>query len=277
MMQINRERAAALGQETLRICEAGFYITPQGTRVELRALLEHAVGATVSYPPELRLPLPASGRETTVVVVCNESTLTVARRLIAEGRHVAALNFASARHPGGGFLSGARAQEESLARASGLYLCLHDNPMYALHERLRDPLYTDYAIYSPGMPVFRADDGALLDAPYPLALITAPAVNATVVHQRDPSRRGEIRAAMARRVAKVLSIAAAHQHDALVLGAWGCGVFGNQTAEIAALFQAALSGPFADVFAVVVFAILDWSPEERFIGLFQRAFPGSAG
>jgi len=88
------------------------------------------------------------------------------------------LNFASATHPGGGFLSGARAQEEYLARSSGLYACIRDNPMYAFHRSRSDPHYTNYAVYSPEVPVFRSDDGSLLDEPYTVGIITSPAVNA---------------------------------------------------------------------------------------------------
>jgi hypothetical protein len=34
-----------------------------------------------------------------------------------------------------------------------------------------------------------------------------------------------------------------------------------------------LQGPFQGAFAHVVFAVLDTSPERRFIGPFERAFP----
>src|SRR5207253_843688 len=95
-----------------------------------------------------------------------ETTLASARRLVAAGQRPAALNFASAKHPGGGFLNGALAQEESLARSSALYACLVGNPMYTFHQAQSDALYTDYAIYSPDVPVFRGDDGALLPEPY---------------------------------------------------------------------------------------------------------------
>ncbi len=57
-----------------------------------------------------------------------------------------------------------------------------------------------------------------------------------------------------------------------MLGAWGCGVFRNTPGEVAELFAAALAGPFRGAFAEVVFAVLNGSPEHRFIGPFERAF-----
>jgi uncharacterized protein (TIGR02452 family) len=269
-MPLPRERAAALGQDTRRILDEGGYTTERGTFVDLAPLIARARAGTRSYPPDAVLPEQLLGPHTTTVQVTNESTLAAARRLVEAGARVAALNFASARHPGGGWLSGARAQEESLARASALVPCIADDPMYARHERMRDALYTSSAIYSPDVPVFRDDDGRLLDEPYRVAFITAPAVNAGVVIERDRSRRAEIGAAMRERVARVLAIAATHGHDALVLGAWGCGVFKNDPAEVAAIFDTALRGPFASAFATVVFAVLDTSSERRFIGPFER-------
>jgi uncharacterized protein (TIGR02452 family) len=261
-----------MGREAVRILEAGCYATGAGDVVEIGELLQHAVAGTCSYPPGSSLSEVKAGEHQTRIEVVNETTLAAAMGLIEAGHRPAALNFASARHPGGGFRGGARAQEESLARASGLYACLVGNPMYALHDGLRDALYTDYAIYSPAVPVFRAEDGTLLPAPYLVAFITSPAVNAKVVLQRDRSRRPAIRAAMAARIQKVLAIAAAHGHDAVVLGAWGCGVFGNDCREVAELFHHALSNRFRGVFRRVVFAVVDWSEEQRFIGPFLKAF-----
>jgi uncharacterized protein (TIGR02452 family) len=271
-MFLPRERAAALGQDTQRILANGSYTTERGATVDLGPLLARARAGTRSYPPDVALPAHLPGPHATIVQVTNETTLAAARRLAAANARVAALNFASARHPGGGWLSGARAQEESLARASALVPCIADDPMYARHERMRDALYTSSAIYSPDVPIFRDDDGRLLDEPYCVAMITAPAVNAGVVLERDRSRRSQISAAMRERVARVLAIAATNGHDALVLGAWGCGVFKNDPAEIAGMFDTALRGPFAGAFVIVVFAVLDTSPERRFIGPFERAF-----
>lgn len=277
-MYLNRERAAELGQETVRIIEAGGYTAPSGAAVDLRPALRTCTEGTRSYPPEHALPLPLPFDGATTVEVANETTLSAALRLVEAGHRPASLNFASAKHPGGGFLTGARAQEESLARASGLYACLRDHPMYDRHRADRDPMYTSYAIYSPDVPIFRHDDGTLREQPYSCAFITAPAVNAKVVLERRPSARAVIRAAMQERIVRVLAIAAAHGHTALVLGAWGCGVFGNDPEEVAGLFHEALGGPFRGTFAQVIFAILDYAAEQPMIGPFRRIFaPQAAG
>jgi uncharacterized protein (TIGR02452 family) len=74
------------------------------------------------------------------------------------------------------------------------------------------------------------------------------------------------------RVLKVLAIAAEKGHDAVVLGAWGCGVFGNDPQEIAELFQRALEERFDGAFARVVFGVFDRSEDRLLIGPFQRVF-----
>jgi uncharacterized protein (TIGR02452 family) len=274
---MNRHRAAQVGQETVRILEAGGYSAPSGSAVDLRTTLRSAKEETRSYPPERSVPLPLTFDSATTIEVVNETTLAAARRLVEAGHRPAALNFASAKHAGGGFLTGARAQEESLARSSGLYACLAGHPMYDLHSAERDPMYTSYAIYSPDVPVFRDDDGTLLEQPYLCAFITAPAVNAKVVLDRRPSAGPAIHEAMRERILRVLAIAAAHGHAALVLGAWGCGVFGNDTEDIAGQFYAALTEPFRGAFTHVIFAVLDSSPEEPMIGPFRRRFAPGTG
>jgi uncharacterized protein (TIGR02452 family) len=264
--------AAQLGHETLRILEAGRYTNPAGEVIDIGPMLQSSVEGVRSFPPDRELPVVQPGAEQMQIEVVNESTLAAARRLVRLGFRPVALNFASAKHAGGGFLGGARAQEESLARSSGLYACLVDNPMYAFHKAQGDPMYSNYAIYAPDVPVLRADEGPLLPAPYVCSFITSPAVNAGVVLERDRSARSRIREAMRLRIAKVLTIAAMYGHDGLVLGAWGCGVFGNDSREIAELFHESLTGNFRGVFRRVVFAILDWSEEQRFIGPFAALF-----
>ncbi|MFN3200147.1 MAG: TIGR02452 family protein [Bradymonadia bacterium] len=257
MNRPNRKGRATLARETLEIIREGHYQNAEGHKVTLDEAMQSAIEHTEEWPPDRNPPVPEL-RFDTVVTVENCTTLEAARRM-AEGAESdpVALNFASAKNPGGGFLNGSLAQEESLAMCSGLYACLNGRPMYAHHRHLKNPMYTDYAIYSPSVPVFRTDDGTLLDAPYRCAFITAPAVNAGSVRNRRGAGPVEIEAAMRRRVAKVLGIAAHHGHRDIVLGAWGCGVFRNDPKLIADLFAEALRGDFAGVFERVCFAVLD--------------------
>jgi uncharacterized protein (TIGR02452 family) len=266
---INRDRAAELGREAIAIIEASQYVGPSGRVVAIDELVSRAIAGTRSYPLEEPVALPKTRSFPTQITVENDTTLAVAHRLVGMGHTPAALNFASATSPGGGFLSGSRAQEEYLARSTALYACLEGNPMYEYHRSRRDPLYSNYAIYSPAVPVFRADDGTLLETPYCVGIVTSPAVNA---RRLDLHRQGEIAPAMWQRILKILSIGALHGHDAFVLGAWGCGAFQNDAGIIANLFKKAFSNEVCGVYARVVFAIVDWSDEQRFIGPFSAAF-----
>jgi uncharacterized protein (TIGR02452 family) len=277
---MKRSDLAGVAEETLAIFRSGQYTSPSGRVVSLGKLLRQAKDGTCSYPPEARVRVPAFPDRPTRIAVMNATTLDAARELAEEGHRVAALNFASAKNPGGGFLSGARAQEESLARASGLYAMLLGDPMYDHHRARPDPMYTTWVIYSPEVPVFRLDDGQLLNEPYFCSFLTSPAVNVGALRHRD--RRGdEIRRVMRERVERVLRVAALHGHEVLVLGAWGCGVFRNDPAQIAELFQAALSGRFRGAFTQVVFAVLDSSDEKQTLGAFEEVFgpvaPGQRG
>ena len=103
---------------------------------------------------------------------------------------VVALNFASAKNPGGGFLGGAKAQEEDLARSSALYACMRDQRAYYDANR-HEPslLYTDHMIYSPDVPFFRDDRLRFLEDPFLLSILTAPAPNAASNERREiPAR-----------------------------------------------------------------------------------------
>jgi uncharacterized protein (TIGR02452 family) len=270
--QPNRQRAAQLGQEAVAISRTGNYAAPSGRSIDLRGEVEAAVAGTIAYPPNTRVPPPQPGGFATTFEVMNETTLSAGRLLAGAGHRVCALNFASAKNPGGGFLGGSRAQEESLARSSALYVCLEGSPMYDYHRRSGDPMYSHYALHSPDVPVFRDDAGDLLERPWPCSFITCPAVNAKVTLGRDPHAGPAIHDAMRERVGRVLAIAAAHEHRHLVLGAWGCGVFGNDPAEIAGLFRAAFDGAFRGVFEHVTFAVLDSTSGGRVVGPFRDAF-----
>ncbi|BDI33510.1 TIGR02452 family protein [Capsulimonas corticalis] len=260
-------------QETLAIFEAGRYTAPSGRVVEVRDAQAAAMAGTRLYlPSDFPDPLPLYAKRigATVIEVTAETTLEAARRLAPS--NPMALNFASAKNPGGGFLNGSQAQEESLARSSGLYPCLlHGRPMYDYHRQLGTCLYSDHMIYSPDVPVIREDEGALLDTPYTMSFLTSSAVNAGALYRNEPHNISQIQPTMAERLRKVLWLASEHGHNTLILGAWGCGVFRNDPAMIAGLFAEALGpgAPFDRCFAHVTYAVYDGSENQEVIRAFQ--------
>jgi uncharacterized protein (TIGR02452 family) len=239
--------------------------------VNLRSELDASVKRTVEYPPWTDVPNGSGRRFITNVTVRNETVLSAGRRLAAVGS-VAALNFASATHPGGAFRAGVSAQEETIARASGLFACLEGQPMYDFHRTQADAMHSDYVIYAPDVPVFRSDEGQLLDVPWRLSILTSPAANANLLVRDAPERIPEIPWVMRERARKVLGVAIHHGHIRLILGAWGCGVFGIESVVTATIFRDLLAGAFCGAFEEIVFAITDRSDEQRVIGPFRRAF-----
>jgi hypothetical protein len=176
VLDIPRQRAADLGRSAVVAAETWAYPGPAGRPVDWHPAVIQAVAAKRSLPPDAELPVPRTARSPqTEIQVANETTLAAARRLVAAGERVLALNFANGIHPGGGFLSGARAQEEVLCRSSALYPTLRDDPMYTAHRQRPLPDSTDWAILSPEVPVFREDDGTALPAPWQLSLLTCAA------------------------------------------------------------------------------------------------------
>lgn len=270
-------RLRGMAQETERIVAQGVYRAPSGRLVEIAEQVARARAGTRLYGPEpVAVPEPEDGGRETVFEVTGEGSLTAGQRLAGSGGGpVAVLNFASARNPGGGYLNGAQAQEEALCRGSALYTCVREVPeFYAAHRAEPSPFYSDRVILSPGVPVFRDDRGSLLEVPYEAGFLTAAAPNAGVIARQRPAEAGRVPAALAVRAERVLEVAAAGGYRQLVLGAWGCGVFRNEPADVARAFAAQLlgTGRFADRFGRVVFAVLDRRADSPTRAAFAETF-----
>ncbi|WP_036661502.1 TIGR02452 family protein [Paenibacillus sp. PAMC 26794] len=283
---------ASIAQQTLAILEEGQYVNGYENKVEIGTDVQQAISNSVLYRPSelsaLRGKFRTEARAETHSVassteaeavsvrieVTGETTLGAASRLtVAEGREdVVCLNFASAKNPGGGFLGGSQAQEESLARATGLYPCVAQmDEMYEYNRKQRSGLYSNYMIYSPDVPVIRDDEDRLLDQYYVSSFITAPAVNAGVVKERGEADDLQIESVMKERIRYILDVAATNGHRTIVLGAYGCGVFRNEPAVVAKYFHDVLVGEgFKDSFARIVFAVYDRSAGQRTLKAFQH-------
>ncbi|MBD2576383.1 TIGR02452 family protein [Oscillatoria sp. FACHB-1406] len=269
-----------IARETLEMLDRGFFIAPNGEQISLQPALENAIAQTRLYTPEEGAQLlnaaPSSPGNLATLEVTDETTQIAAYRLVVTESvpDLVLLNFASARNPGGGFLNGAKAQEEDLARCSGLYPCLLTQPAYYEANRANESvLYSDRIIYSPRVPWFRTRSHDAPNTLFLASVITAPAPNAGVALQRNPGCAKEIETALRRRAGIVLAIAAAQGHRNLLLGAWGCGVFQNQPPLVADAFGKWLSSErFFGAFDRVVFAIYDRTADKATLKAFQARF-----
>ena len=274
MLAAMSARLREIARRTEEIVAEGEYRAPDGRTVSLAEDLAAALAGTRLHGPE-PVPVTPDTDRTLTLDVTGESSLAAARRMVTAdpARPVAVLNFASARNPGGGYLNGAQAQEEALCRASALHATLLRAPDYYAHHRAeRDAFYTDRVIHSPRVPVFRDERAALLAEPFAVGFLTSPAPNAGVIRRRTPEQAARIPAALASRAERVLETAAAAGYRRLVLGAWGCGVFQNDPAEVAGAFKALLTGDgrFAGHFEEIVFGVLDRSSGATTLAAFSQ-------
>lgn len=189
---------------------------------------------------------------------------------------VGCLNFASAKNAGGGFINGAKAQEESLSRASALYPTQMKflDDMYLYNRSRKTYLYSYRMIFSPQVPFFKDDNEQLLSKPYCIDVITSPAVNVGAILNNKPSEKNDIESVMLERIDKILALFLVNGVENLILGAWGCGVFRNDPKDIARYFAHYFKsgGKYEKAFKKIVFAVYDTSKAGDNIKAFRDTF-----
>ncbi|KAF2087820.1 hypothetical protein K490DRAFT_73328 [Saccharata proteae CBS 121410] len=154
---------------------------------------------------------------------------------------VAVLNMASPLRPGGGFFDGATSQEERLCMRTTLYPSLHDS-FYRLPEV--------GAVYTSDVLVFRDSSTEFKELPkkdrFFVDVITAGMLRFpdTEGEEGEPKRyaSNKDRDLVSRKMRAVMRIAQAKGVDKVVLGAWGCGAYGNPVGEVARIWKRVLCG-----------------------------------
>jgi uncharacterized protein (TIGR02452 family) len=198
---------------------------------------------------------------TTQVFYEQDTTIKVAHKYNNPNKNVCILNFASAKHPGGGFLRGSMAQEESIAYVSTLYHSLIKSDMYEINkEDSNEGIYNDIGIYTNEICVFKLDRDEDFIEPFYPSVISCPAVNKTHALKNNLDEE-YIYNKMVDRIRLVFEIAQQHNVDTLILGAYGCGVFGNNPTDVKEIFDNLLENEYKDIFEQIVYAIPD---EEKF-------------
>ena len=268
-------------EETMRICKDGWYQSPSGIR-HLLPSQETVLASSIYY----RNPSRVDRARTYGTMQCeavNEDCVLAAEDLVRKGYRPVLLNMANRFTPGGGVLHGARAQEESLFRRSNLCVSLYQYDEY--HAELigirpsedRYPMKRETGgIYSGRVLFFRSgpDNGdALLENPFECAVVSVAAINrpeldgnGRIVPWAAETTKTKIRT--------MLRIGVLNGHDAIVLGAWGCGAFRNPPEHIARLFHEVLcEREFVDKYRIVRFAVIeDHNSAHRNFAPFDREF-----
>jgi len=251
-----RTKNVSIAKETIAIINNQKYTNLNGDTVDISVEMDAAIDGTHYYEADVLVGMPADQAPIHATIeVVNETTAQAAVRLQAKGKtNLVALNFASARNQGGGFLSGALAQEEDLCRASGLYGCLKRKPLfYNANILCDDAFYTNGVLYSPNVPFFRDDHNLFLEKPFPLSIVSAPAPNLSSTKSNiDPK---VLTSLIRERTVRILQVAHANGHKNIILGAWGCGAFGNDPEMVSKAFMLALTK--VPYFEHVTFAVYD--------------------
>lgn len=251
--------------ETMRICRRGGYVVPSGAEVRLPGT-DEVLKASVFYqnPPGVD---SVAVLESSVCDAVNEDCIEVTRKLVQDGYSPIMLNMANRHTPGGGVINGARAQEESLFRQSNLCVSLYQFDEY--HAGLlglplangRYPMDRDTGgIYSGRVTFFRTSSrngDALVETPFECAVVSVAAIN-----RPDLTPDGLLVdwavAATKKKIRTMLRIGLLYGHDAIVLGAWGCGAFRNPPEHMARLFHEVLrETEFARKYRIVRFAVIE--------------------
>lgn len=267
-----KELRAQENRSTIEIVNQGYYTTEDGKRVTFPTItrMEHE---TKFYKNEFRVDNIPTNEEETKIIVRNVDCLEEGVRLCREGYNPAILNMASRRHPGGGVMLGAGAQEESLFRRTNLFRSLYQFTEYFInhvwYKKYITPVSTGECypldrnfggIYTPGALLFREDEQhgyKLMESPECLSFISVAGMNRPKIkdatHIADDLIEGT-----KNKMRTILRIGLRHGHDSLVLGALGCGAYRNPPSHIAKLFHEVFEEPeFKNKYRLISFAILD--------------------
>ena len=252
-------------RNTIDIVNKGRYVTEKGTYYSFPDDSD-MMCKTVFYEREICLPEAVQGCEQTIVEVQNIDCLYAGVQLKERGYNPAVLNMASRRNPGGGVVTGAGAQEETLFRRTNLFRSLYQFAPFAGMYGIKTshhqyPLDRNFGgVYTPEAIYFRESEQkgyALLDNPVSLSFITVAGVN-----RPDLTAEGMIAdyhvEPIKNKIRTIFRIGLAHGHDSLVLGALGCGAFRNPPRHVARLFHEVMDElEFKNKYRRIVFAILD--------------------
>jgi len=259
-----KEKLIKVFEDTLKILQS---------QETLKNAVQDSIKNSVIYEENNYPALPSKRFNNTTISVNKYRTFETAQyynRKFSNAK-IAALNFASATNVGGGVTRGSNAQEESLCRTSTLYPVLNiaDNlkNFYEYHRKSGDLKYTDRCIYTPDIFIIKSDTD------FPEILPESKWIKVDVITCAAPNLREHPNNAMnpgnskqlkisddelykihVQRAEHILTVAAYHTADILILGAFGCGAFHNNPKVVAEAYRETLKN-FNGYFQEIIFAV----------------------
>ncbi len=255
-----KQENIALLNETLDFCQKGAY-KKEGQEISLGLSQAEMKEIHVFLPEEIGKLTAGKPDAAPCVFSCeNKGALTLAKEKIQDPSYeggVLVLNLASATRPGGAVRDGANGQEEALCRQSSLLLSLESEEAkryYDYNHALHTHLGSDGVMISPHVAVLRDESGAVLDSPFEVSVLScsAPMVRMGL----EGKSQEEYEEMLQGRISGILTCAGSMGYRNLILGAFGCGVFGNDAAVVSDAFASAFEGPAGQGFAHADFAVL---------------------
>ena len=196
-----------------------------------------------------------------------------------DAKPVLVLNLANPVNPGGGVRKGSKAQEEDLCRKSSLLLSLESHKAesyYQYNKSLHTYMGSDAVMITPQVEIIKDEKGNLLPESVVVAVMTCAAP--MITKGMEGLSEQQYQDMIYNRISGMLKVAAYLEYQVLVLGAFGCGAFGNDAGIVSDLFYKALKefnydGMKAkDFFRRIDFAVMDHSPDQYNFKEFSRNF-----
>lgn len=254
--------------DTVKCVSQGHYIK-NGKKIEIPTANEGlSIDNVEFYKSDIsnKIKFNELRKTKTEIFISNQDCLYAAKELIEDGYSPVVINNASFKRPGGGVANGSAAQEENICRRTNLYESIFRfrsdmAKEYGLpSEENQYPLPINGAIYSPSITVFREGEDKnyeYLNEPYCIDVITIAAIK-----NPDIDSNGHLTDAVKKitkdKIRMMLNLGIYWENDSIVLGAFGCGAFGNPPEEMAKLFKEVINEPeYCDKYEKIVFAILD--------------------
>lgn len=272
-------------EDTMQILKQGYY-EKNGRKTALKLSAEDMQEIQVYLPEDLKAICnnadfkPAAGTGICIHSCENIDSYALARKRVAEGiSKILVLNLASPVHPGGGVRRGARAQEEDLCRKSSLLLSLESRTAqkyYDYNKSLHSFMGSDSLMITPRVEIIKDENSTLLDDSVVVSVLTCAAPK--VSGGKEGMSEAAYRKLVYDRIVAMLKFAAFSGYRHLILGAWGCGAYGNDASVISDLFRSVLNeldyNGFKenDMFSRIDFAVLDRTPNQYNYKQFRRNF-----